>query len=378
MAGPRRVWLKASTAAALALVAASGCGRTSAAAAPPPPSAAPPPAPQAIVADAASPEGRRPDSTKPDGGAVQLALLQRMPADVLEHIARGGRPDASGAVGHNRGAWMGAQYQRSAALYLMSAVARGDRAGAEDAWRAIDLAFAHQDETGGFGSRNESGTPSAPKDLYSDAAFWLAQLDQALLVTRASSLSSVFQDRINSLRPRVIRAATFLAQGESLLIPRDGRATNRYFIDGLAFELSSLVAGSDETGWVATGARFIDRALGQQHPEGYFDEAGGGDSSYNAVSILMLQIHDLYFPDGRSAEALQRAMVWELSRIEPSGEISTSGNSRTGLGQERYFGAAKDVNYPEVTLALLYVGARRHDDAIIGNARRVFDFRLTQ
>jgi hypothetical protein len=310
------------------------------------------------------------------GASLQLRLLQGMPPGVLDRIARGGRPDGAGAVGHNQASWMGAQYQRSAALYLMDAVSRGDRRGADDAWRAVDFAFAHQDDSGGFGSRNESGAPSAMKDLYSDTAFWLAQLAQAVLVVRASPMAGVFHDRIESLIPGLRRAATFLSQGEGTLTLREAAATNRYFIDALAFELSGLALAPADPELLRRGAYFVDLGLKKQHPEGFFEEAGGADSSYNAVSILMLQIHDLYFPSARSADALASAVRWQLGRIDASGEIEVEGNARTGLGQEHYFGKAKAINYPEVTLALLYYGTRRADAAALDAAHRVYEFKF--
>jgi hypothetical protein len=49
-----------------------------------------------------------------------------------------------------------------------------------------------------------------------------------------------------------------------------------------------------------------------------------------------------------------RAGTWEAPRIDASGKITAEGNSRTGLGQENYFGKPKDINYQEVAQALFY------------------------
>src|SRR5204862_7536700 len=87
-------------------------------------------------------------TTATRGAAAELELLAAMPTEILEHVARGGKPDEQGAIGHNREGWMGAQYQRSAALHFLVAVSRNDRTKAEDAWRAFDLAFAQQQNDG--------------------------------------------------------------------------------------------------------------------------------------------------------------------------------------------------------------------------------------
>jgi hypothetical protein len=292
---------------------------------------------------------------------------------MLESIVAGGRPDPQGAVGHNRGDWMGAQYQRSAAMYFLYAVSRNDRDAAEDAWRAFELAFSHQQADGGFGARNESGTPSVMKDVYSDIAFWLAQFCQAVLVVRASNLSATFRDRIDLMLPKVEKAARLLAEGKQTLTAREASATNRYFIDALAYELSGLLLRSHDL--VDEGAYFADLGMRKQHPEGFFEESNGSDSSYNCVSIWMLQVHDLYFPRPENDTALKKAMVWQLGRVKSTGEIDASGNTRTEVGREHYFGKAKEINYSEAIVALLYYSGRHVDPTVFDAARRIYGWR---
>jgi hypothetical protein len=308
------------------------------------------------------------------GADAQLRLLRGMPRETLERIARGGMPDASGAVGHNRTAWMGAQYQRSAALYFLYGAAEDDTAAAEDAWRAVDLAFSHESTDGSFGCRNESGAPAAMKDVYSDAAFWLAQYCQAALVAQASPLSSAFRVRIEQLRAKVRAAASLLLAGRETLVAREAGATNRYFIDALAYGLSGVLLGDPLL--TKTAASFVELGLERQHPEGFFEESGGSDTSYNCVSILMLQVYDLYFPDPRQELALAKAVQWELEHVLPTGEIEVSSNSRTGLGQEQYFGKRKEINYGEAVLALLYDGAATANPKVLSTAARTFSFRF--
>jgi hypothetical protein len=243
---------------------------------------------------------------------------------------------------------------------------------AEDAWRAVDRTFAQQQSNGGFGYTNRSGTPGAPKDDYSDAAFWLAQFDQAALVVRASPLAADFGARVDALLPKVRAAGAFVVAGKETLAARDAPAPNRLFIDALACSLTGLLTGDRDL--VATGAWFVDLALRKQAPEGYFDEHGGADTSYNNVSILMMQVYDLYLPSPAVSAALARAVRWELPHVLPSGEIDVSGNSRTGLGQESYFGKAKDVNYGEAVLGLGYYGIERPDEDARQAAERAFAF----
>ena len=50
-------------------------------------------------------------------------------------------------------------------------------------------------------------------------------------------------------------------------------------------------------------------------------------------------------------------------------------NTRTGLGQEKFLGHEKGVNYGEVAQALLYHGARCNKKDVIEIGERVLNFR---
>jgi hypothetical protein len=306
------------------------------------------------------------------GARAQLRLLQGLRPDILKMLAHGGRGDENGAIGHNQERWQGAQYQRAAGLYLLYAVTANDATAAEEAWRAIEFAFSHEDAAGSFDSRNRSGTPSAPKDVYSDAAFWLAQFAQAALVTEVSPMADTFRPRIERLLPKVRAAGALMLQGKDVLVTREEPATNRYFIDALGYALSGLLVG--DPALVDAGAYFVDLGLKKQQPDGYFLEAGGADTSYNVVAILMMQVYDLYIPTPGIEAALPRAVAWELARLAPTGEIDVAGNSRTGLGQEIYFGKAKEVNYGEAVLALGYYGEAHPDPDAKAGAERAYAF----
>jgi hypothetical protein len=296
---------------------------------------------------------------------------------MLQRLGRGGGPDAQGAVGHNKGRWLGAQYQRGAALYFLYAAATADRAAGEDAWRAFDLAFSHEDAGGSFGFTNRSGSPGAPRDACSDAAFFLAQFDQAALVARVSPLADAFRTRVDASLPRVRAAGSFVQGCRSLLLARDEHATNRLFIDGLALALSGLLA--DDGALVASGQSMIDAALRSQRADGTFDEAGGEDSSYHNVAILMIQVYALYAgPNPALDDSLAKAVRWALPHVSDAGEIDIAGNSRTGRGQETYFGQAKDVNYGESALALAYFGLAHSDPAALAAGQRAFAFRYPE
>ena len=85
----------------------------------------------------------------------------------------------------------------------------------------------------------------------------------------------------------------------------------------------------------------------------------------------MAQVLAIYLPDTELDAALARAMAWQRTRIRPSGEVEVSGNTRTGLGQERMMGHPKGVNYRELALALTYYGMIHNDPASLALAEKV-------
>jgi hypothetical protein len=295
-----------------------------------------------------------------------------MPADLLPYMG-GARPDADGMVGYNRDGFKSPEFQSAAMLYMLRAIARQDRRGLDDGWRAIDATFGQQTEKGNFGREGAPhGGPSA-------VAIWLAELDQAILVLRESKLGPEYKERIEQLVPKIRKAARWLAQTryQERLMHDDADAPNRLLFDALAYGLSGILAGDDELKQI--GRRFVDLAMTKYRPsDGVFLEKGGADSSYQATAALNLQIWVLYFPSTKLEAAIDRAVRWELGRVGPDGRIETTRNTRTGLGQERWMGHEKGVNLSEITLCLLYHYARTSQLPSLEAARRIVESRMVE
>ncbi len=295
-----------------------------------------------------------------------------MPADVLRFTG-GARPDARGLVTYNQGGFKSPEFQRGAMHYLIRAVVRQDPPSVDEGWRAIDATFREQTEEGRFGrQRGPHGGPTA-------VAFWLADLDQALLVLRESELGPTYKDRIDLLVPKIHKAARWLAQAryQERLKHDDAEAPNRLLFAALAYGLSGILADDAELKQV--GRRFVDLAMTRyRRSDGVFLEKGGPDSSYQAVAALKLQVWIVHFPDKKLEPVVDRAVAWELGRVGPDGRIDVTGNTRTGLGQERWMGHEKDVNQSEVTLCLLYDYGRTGNQKSLAAARRIMQRRKHQ
>lgn len=285
------------------------------------------------------------------------ALIKRMPPELLDR-AGGAYPDKNGMVGHNRDGFKAAAFQRGATLKLAIHAAQGDREKANDCWRAVDAAFQHQKPEGHFG------------DPPTSVAFWLCELNRALLVVSQSPLAKEFKDRIEQLKPKVRLAADWLMTQEARLMKEDAQAPNRLFFDAEALLFSSKVIGDAK--YLKPGQRFLEAGMKLYRAEdGVFLEHGGGDSSYQAVNLLRLQEIVIHFPNAKIEDAIARGIQWELGRVGPDGKINTENNTRVRPGGEAFMGKEKQVNVGEIALAMLYHHARTGDENALKAVRRI-------
>lgn len=182
----------------------------------------------------------------------------------------------------------------------------------------------------------------------SAAAFFLSDACPALLLAgpTADALS------------RIQAATEWLERHRMLLRERDQSAPNRLLISALAFVACGQLL--DDVDTVASANPFIDDALGFVRGDGVFLEAGGGDTSYQAVNLVVaIEIGTLI--DGSSEgeplhDAVQSGALWLADRIGAHGALDSSNNTRTCAGED-FIGRPKEVDLREVFRALAYAEA---------------------
>jgi hypothetical protein len=297
--------------------------------------------------------------------ASEYELLRQLPTAALSGvITNTGVPDAQGFIGFHQqqGKWIEAGAQRGGCWMLIGAVVTGDEKRADEAWRSIDATFAHQVEDGGFLSVRRPKISHKPTraERVETAYFYLQELGHAILVVQASPMEGHFHDRIEALKPQMLRACAFIQSGRDGIVKKVGHTANRLLIAAKAFGLCGVVLNDEEL--KAISRKLVALALARRDADGVFIEKRGRDSSYNAVSLLMGQVLAIYQPDPMLDAAFVKAMAWERTRIKPTGEVEVKGNTRTGVGKEVYMGKPKHVNYREVILAFCYFGMI-HDNA---------------
>jgi hypothetical protein len=296
-------------------------------------------------------------------GAREYALLKTLSPTAVAYLGEYKGPDENGHVGSHQGReWFEAGTQRGACRMLIGAVVRGDKAQADDAWRAVDVTFSHQLEDGGFVSNPKPGesSPVPLGDRVETAFFFLQELARAILIIEASPMADHFEARIAALRPKLRAAADFIQRGEDGIVWKVGHTANRLLIAAKAFGLCGLILQDDTL--LTSSTRLVEEALKRRDAEGIFLERGGRDSSYVSTSLLMGQVLLLYLPHAELEKAMHVNMAWLRTRIDADGNVSAEGNTRTGVGTEKgRGGGTKKINTSEIAQALACYGAIHND-----------------
>ncbi len=280
----------------------------------------------------------------------KLALNQD--AELIERMAtRIGKPDDQGRVGRNRqwGVLASVRFQYGAGRALRYGVSIGDGAVASAALSAIDAGFSTVQDSGSFvvtlPEQYRHLTPSIA-DQASAAAFFLSDACPALIVSGQADLR----------RERIGRAISWLDDHTASLLEQDEAAPNRLLLNGLAFYSCGLLTESEAL--KAKADVFIEKALSFVRDDGVILEAGGTDTSYQAVSLSAAgDLLGLGY-DGQPSSELARfaeiGTAWLSGQIEQNGRLNSSANTRT-CADEQFMGKYKQADLWEVFRALAYM-----------------------
>ncbi len=244
--------------------------------------------------------------------------------------------DRSGAMGINRGweasASKGDWYieeQRFADTVIGAGVNRNRNDLIDAGLRAIEWGLARQAADGSFPC----------KDNYLSSSYFVAATAHALWLLETTEHEQAFAARIQSIRPRLHNAAAWLAveRNTPAITAKLDAYSSRYFVTGYALAATGRLMADNAL--ASAGEEIIRRGLGRQHASGYFYELGGFDASFQAEALVYLL---RYFDHAATASmrrstepAIRLALDWLASRVSARGIVQTSGNTRSGIGQER-------------------------------------------
>jgi len=291
------------------------------------------------------------------------------------------RSGPDGALGSNRERYVGVASQRYTFNLLPIAVPKGDVAEVGRALSFAEYAFAHQRSDGGF---DYFANPN-PRGAVPDAAFFLYDFGHTLLLLghsawfQQSAEASQLRQRLSTLRSKTERTLSWLVS-QSHVLDADNKAMNRVLVYASAYTL--LGQALDREDGRQVGARFAEKALIMELPDGTMLENGGFDSAYQGVSLFVGRSLHCYFPENQAAlrdrvkDGLERGAVRLIQSIDDRGRISTVANTRVRDDMHGEFdnGRAKSLDPRYAALGLQYAGAVGRNPKVQAAAELVAKF----
>jgi hypothetical protein len=210
----------------------------------------------------------------------------------------------------------------------------------------------------GFEQQNSDGSFQCP-DAFHSISFFVEAAAHACLLLKASAFAERYATEIDWMRPRILKAALWMAQPE---VESKGRKhnepyTHRCYLVAAAFGEAGMLCENRFLIDKSTG--YVQAGISRQDPSGFNPEKGGYDSSYHAVGLVFAERYYDIVVEGELKGALygmlERANTWLASRVHPDGTIDVTGNTRTGLAPEKTrAGKLKKVSYGQTMRAFYH------------------------
>lgn len=276
-------------------------------------------------------------------------VIYRKPSSLYKSVALSGAYGANVLWENNQAVRWFIEEQRKAEELVIGGLIKNDPKAIEAGFKMIDWGFAHQAPDGSF---------SGSSDNFHSTSFFVQAVARALLVIQRSPQSQKYAEQIAKYTPLVHRAAHWMISPKVWKrgIRRNKPYAHRRYLVATALGLTGKLTNDSEL--IEYAAKSIKDGLSSQRPNGVNPEKGGYDTSYQMLGVMYAQRWVTYFPNHpltpRVIKMINKALLWEQSRILPTGEISDKGNTRTA-GQERgRTGKVKKISYGSVIRGFAY------------------------
>lgn len=260
-------------------------------------------------------------------------------------------PNSSGAIGRNKAGWIHARFQSGMHHLVRHAVLRNSNQSLVLFIQSLERSLDTQGSDGHLAliipEKLVHFNPPHEIDLISGTAFFLSSAGSGLIYARRGNdiIPAYLQERLEVSTRALMTSARWLLERSDYLFSADSASPNRLLISALAFRCMAELGG-DHDDYMSLSYQFRDQALSLQSTEGYFVEAGGFDSSYNAVALsAALRLVICGDDDPNLLTSIERALTWQLNRIDSEGNVDLSGNTRVrASGGETFMGNPKGLD----------------------------------
>ncbi|WP_017316206.1 hypothetical protein [Mastigocladopsis repens] len=259
--------------------------------------------------------------------------------------------------------------QRYGEELVIGGLIKNDPKAIEAGFKMFDWGFAHQAEDGSF---------LLTGDSFHSTSFFVQAVAHTLLVIQQSPQSEKYAKEVAHYTPLVHRAAQWMISPAvwEKGITHNKPYTHRRYLVATALGLTGKL--TDDPELINYARQSIEDGLSLQQKDGVNPEKGGYDTSYQMVGVVYAQRWVIYFPKDsltpRVKAMIDKALSWEKTKILPSGEISSEGNTRTAGQETGRSRKVKKVDFKSAIRGFAYWASVTGDKKWEAIARRVAQY----
>ena len=259
--------------------------------------------------------------------------------------------------------------QRYGEDLIIGGLVKNDPQAIEAGFKMFDWGFAHQVDDGSF---------FITGDRFHSTSFFVESVARSLLVIQQSPYAKKYADQVAKYKPLVHRAARWMIKPNiwKIGIGRNKPYTHRRYLVATALGLTGKLTGDQEL--IEYAHKSIEDGLSLQRPDGVNPEKNGHDSSYQMVGVIYAQRWVTYFPQdeitSKVVVMINKSLLWEQTRILPSGEISTENNTRTAGQEKGRSGKLKSIDRKSALHAFAYWASVTGNQQSEENAHKIASF----
>jgi hypothetical protein len=256
----------------------------------------------------------------------------------------------SGAVGVNA-SWESGQspiwyieQQRYGADFVQAGLVQHDADLTRRGWQILDWGLARQSPDGGF-----AGTG----DAFHSTSMFVEAAARALLLEKQSGAAD-FPTLSTQYLPKIEASVRWLTDPA---VAVKGQVNDLPYADRrwlLAAALGQTAALDGDPALAAAAESYARDGLAMLTPEGILLEKNGGDVTYQGVGVLLAERYATVCTDpglrAQTVDLINRALRWEMTRIDANGTVSIDDSTRVGQETSRS-GAIKTVDYKTIVQA---------------------------
>ncbi|MCI0505964.1 MAG: hypothetical protein L0Z73_07600 [Gammaproteobacteria bacterium] len=306
----------------------------------------------------------------------RIGTLMMLDTPLVRLYGMRGKPDANGAISHNKHGFVCISYQRHALDLVVYGIAANDMTALRNGVNGIRYGFSKQTRDGGFEVSFLSRRKTDIGKCVSDSAAFLTAAAISYQLLHNSPYRRRFLKQLTEIRLGIRNTIYWLSKHDLKLFLHDQDSAYQLTNNALAYIICGEIYNNINL--IKRGHIFLDIALELQRDDGAFLEGKGHDSSYQASTIVMLVYYMLFVQNrayfNKVLRAIALGLIWEKSRILPTGKINSRNNTHRKLTYSTFSGRKTDINYSDVIKAFLWYAFFTHDQHSKLLAQRVYQF----